>query len=658
MSKKTVKWALVLLCQVTILGLLASPATSSEVERLFWERKWAALDAVFEARGTNDLSPKEAALIANAWWIQGKFEAALELLGRNRPLLPESVSPYADFFIMLGRERMGRKDQARALAYYLWEKGPKELRFYVAYALARMAISEEEKAEWLLAMRREASDDGQRKQALEGLLSLANPSYVYALEMLEIAPLHGKALSILKSLPKPYDPTVSFALGYAAYLKGRRSEAVSLLEAGESAPGKERKARYYRAYALYRLGEASDSVKLWESLASMAGGYQLSSVNRIGIAALEDNAEAREALQRLADMDDEVGAAAISFLASLHLKLGETDKIEGFLDRLSARSDGKKYAAEILWQLGWEKWKERDYKAAKAHFERGIAIGGDNARQAAFLYWLSRAEEHLGNGQRVVSLRQELVKNHPFSFYALIPLEHRDLPFSDRLPDELKGEPDELEGWGFVHWAQKRLASRGDLPSTLRAAQLSAWLGRQEEAYKLATPLSSFLDGASALPKPLMELLYPRPFADIVLAEAKRFGVDPLLVWAIMRQESAFDPNATSWVGAQGLMQLMPSTAEDEARRVKLSATDFYDPKVNVLLGAAHLSRLIERFGVTEYAVAAYNAGMGSVSRWLKEHSPVDEWIEDIPYKETNDYVKKVMANYAIYKSLYGSTGG
>ncbi|HAF49509.1 MAG TPA: transglycosylase, partial [Synergistaceae bacterium] len=70
------------------------------------------------------------------------------------------------------------------------------------------------------------------------------------------------------------------------------------------------------------------------------------------------------------------------------------------------------------------------------------------------------------------------------------------------------------------------------------------------------------------------------------------------------------------------------------------------------------LSRLIERFGVTEYAVAAYNAGMGSVSRWLKEHSPVDEWIEDIPYKETNDYVKKVMANYAIYKSLYDSTGG
>ena len=133
----------------------------------------------------------------------------------------------------------------------------------------------------------------------------------------------------------------------------------------------------------------------------------------------------------------------------------------------------------------------------------------------------------------------------------------------------------------------------------------------------------------------------------------------PLLI-AIARQESALESNARSSADARGLMQLLPSTARLVARRAGLdtpSASDLYDPSTNIRLGSYHLAWLIERYdGQTPLAIAAYNAGEHRVDRWIKDADgmPFDVWIERIPFRETRNYAKNVLAFRHVYAQRLG----
>ena len=124
------------------------------------------------------------------------------------------------------------------------------------------------------------------------------------------------------------------------------------------------------------------------------------------------------------------------------------------------------------------------------------------------------------------------------------------------------------------------------------------------------------------------------------------------------RQESAYQPAAKSRVGASGLMQLMPATAKLVAKRARLPssfATQLNNPKINIQLGSYHLAWLIDRFeGQRPLAIAAYNAGEHRVDRWIKRNDgmPMDVWIETIPFSETRNYVKNVLAFTYVYNQL------
>ena len=178
-------------------------------------------------------------------------------------------------------------------------------------------------------------------------------------------------------------------------------------------------------------------------------------------------------------------------------------------------------------------------------------------------------------------------------------------------------------------------------------------------AYQAAGGYRDAIRLAGARGQAMPTVVYPLAFWPQVSRAAAAEGVDPLLAIALMRQESLFDAAARSPADARGLMQLLPSTAAQVAReRGEPSPVDhLYDPEVNVSLGVAHLADLMRRYGGDPLkATAAYNGGAEAVARWEQRFGtlPPDEFVESITYRETRDYVKKVMGNYRRYQQLYG----
>ena len=157
-----------------------------------------------------------------------------------------------------------------------------------------------------------------------------------------------------------------------------------------------------------------------------------------------------------------------------------------------------------------------------------------------------------------------------------------------------------------------------------------------------------------------VELRFPRNYTPHYAEAAHVTGLDINLLQAITRQESAFNPRARSSAGARGLMQLMPATAAMVAKRARMSkplTSDLYQPNTNIRLGSFHLAWLIDRYdGNRPFAIAAYNAGERRVDRWIKENDdlPMDIWIETIPFRETRNYVKNVLAFTLVYGMLHG----
>lgn len=152
--------------------------------------------------------------------------------------------------------------------------------------------------------------------------------------------------------------------------------------------------------------------------------------------------------------------------------------------------------------------------------------------------------------------------------------------------------------------------------------------------------------------------LYPVRYADQIVGSAKRHGVDPYLVCAVIKSESDWDASASSRAGARGLMQLMPATAEEIARMglVDVSAYDpenLQDPATNIEYGCAYLGWLAKNASSPEQVVAAYNAGPGVVERWLADGSEDEEVADLVRYPETRHYLDRVMSARDEYRSLY-----
>ncbi len=159
----------------------------------------------------------------------------------------------------------------------------------------------------------------------------------------------------------------------------------------------------------------------------------------------------------------------------------------------------------------------------------------------------------------------------------------------------------------------------------------------------------------------LMKAAYPQGYSEIVTAEANADGLDPMLVYSVIRAESSFDPDAQSHAGALGLMQLTPDTLEwlQKLRPSDMTYTekDLFTPRVNIRYGCHFLEFLLKKYGDRRTALCAYNAGIGTVNSWLKnsDYSENGRRLKKIPYPETQKYVTAVEQNIQNYNNLYRS---
>jgi len=180
-------------------------------------------------------------------------------------------------------------------------------------------------------------------------------------------------------------------------------------------------------------------------------------------------------------------------------------------------------------------------------------------------------------------------------------------------------------------------------------------------AYKRSITLVSRFSGEKGLKQrdraDIDDILYPMAYWSTVSEISAVYELDPLILLAVMREESRFDPDARSIAGALGLMQIMPQTAYSLDKHLKMDISDnseIYNVRVNITIGAYYLNSLLREFGSLPVALAAYNAGHDKAREWIKEgnYRSQDEFVEDIPYDETRNYVKRVLLTYLTYLSL------
>jgi soluble lytic murein transglycosylase len=336
-------------------------------------------------------------------------------------------------------------------------------------------------------------------------------------------------------------------------------------------------------------------------------------------------------------------------------------------------------AAEARFRAPWTYFMAGHFESAAAMFASMKPRAADPSERDMFEYWRARSMEKSGNRAGARAIYERLAQSIDSNYYpALASSRTRtmrpDLPAASAPDPSLYPAPSAGSPAARFHLSRAlALKSLGltDLePAELRALEGTAGSDPRMRSFVLAAFQSAdawhdAIVAASRMAKQgrLSEAVaervrYPRAYWNMFDEASRKHALDPYLVLALARQESLFDPRATSVSNAKGLMQLMPATARKVARESGMPAgsLDLYDPELNVALGTVYLRNLFAMFGGNEFkAVAAYNGGEHAVEQWNRKFPGADdEWVENITYRETREYVKKVIGGWREYQLLYG----
>jgi len=506
----------------------------------------------------------------------------------------------------------------------------------------------------------------------------------------------GVKLDFLRGTPGVQIPPISAddRLGHADALFGARDWSDARDEYSQALP--------------QLFGAARERVQLHILECGMSLGAGPSEVAALQISDADVDAERSYALaeyyrsqQQEAQMLAEVEAAALrapaSHWAEAALFLaGNYYWVQ--LDRAHATSFYKRVVdgfpnspdtSTAQWRVAWTATLARGPDAADL-LQAHLRNYSGSPYTADALYWLGRLAEEAGAQPLARSYYRKLTDRYTQNYFGILGAERLraigpgpeqtsdvlgaipaapDPPSLDgKIPPAaagLKARADALRSIAFDSSAELELraayAATHEPLLLFEAAQEAAAAGQYGTAIVTVRQIYPQLESQafSDIPREVWLTAYALPFETSIRRWSGKTGLDPLLVAGLIRQESAFQPDARSVSDAIGLMQLLPKTARQVARqeRVRYSRTRLTDPDYNVRLGTAYFAGLEKQFGSAEAALAAYNAGEDRVTSWTagqNYHEPA-EFVESIPFSETRLYVQIITRNATIYRRLYGA---
>jgi len=654
------------------------------------------------SRGDDIVAARALFLIGRAHESAGRHDQAIDAFGRYRRL-ETAVEPYAALREAAQQLAAGRNREALAL--------------YTAAAQQPLARGRRvEVLEKLVEL--QPDDAGRRLDALRELLTLAEePAYRAELlwRAVQQAPDTDEARGWLDELVRQYAATPQALEALATldavapldaagvyFAHERWAEAVPLYDAalaGELSDeqrfeGRRKRALALRAQALYpeALAELRELAQLRPAVSITATAQaELDYIQTVGWQG--DTAWAIDGYRRFAQRFGEHELAPEALWRAIQLQ--RRSDVQAAI--AAALELGRAYPQSVqahiaLTDAGLHYWTTGERERAISAWKL-LGDGANGTDSAEGNFWAGKALVQTGRGGEAGARLQAAAQSSPQSYYGARALELLN-QFADGAAP-LGSGPSAQERAAAAAWIDTwagAAPSDAVLPELERAAELWAlgltdeardeWLSAASvaghahrlwdvavHAYDTGDPYIALKSAerlieqspdqhiTAATPIGVLRLLYPTPFARVIQREADAFGIDPRLLYALLRQESLFRPDATSWAGARGLGQIMPATGQGIAQRLGMAGyTDdlLYRPAISIRFAAHYLSAQLRTFDNNVLAAAsAYNGGPGNAARWLENSSDRDLFAELIDYRETRDYVKIVYGNWATYRRLY-----
>ncbi len=372
-------------------------------------------------------------------------------------------------------------------------------------------------------------------------------------------------------------------------------------------------------------------------------------------------------------------------LGASNLEQGKLAAAQTFFDRALKIASDPSTKVDVKWKLAWIKYLSKDYKHAADLFRETRTISRNGRIDLASRYWEARSLQNLNNTKEAEALFKQAVAAAPLNYYGIeaarmlktlgveVPAtgdNGKKFPDTNLTPAQ-NANPrisaaNKLMEMGLHRFALLNIeALPGSVKSSPAVVLLMAKAAYGAERYSeahdiLAKSFGSFMETPPPdAPPEFVEIAFPRVHRAVTAGASKKHEIDPNLVWAVIRQESRYDASAVSPAGALGLMQVTPKAAGVVSRRGKIPASaiaEILDPKRNITIGTRILAKNLETFkGKLVPAIASYNADIRKVRTWVSRNGKMkqDEFIENIPFLETRNYVKRVLAGYRAYDRLH-----
>lgn len=371
---------------------------------------------------------------------------------------------------------------------------------------------------------------------------------------------------------------------------------------------------------------------------------------------------------------------ALALLGDVYESSGDVSEARAIYEELTERYSWTRAAGRARFRLGILAFTDADYSSAQRHFDLARRPNQRSDLRLQATYWAARArqaqgEEHAADAER---LFRQVHARDPFGYYGLLAAERAGIdPWADLPPGPEPAALDARTAQKFRTIVRLRQAGLSEEGGTVLESIVNGRLDGPEDLLGLSAELADRGFGGDAVrlgwrahsqlrglwSTSVLRAIYPLAYPEIILAESRSRRLDPHLLAAIARQESAFAPDVISRAGARGLLQIMPQTGRWWAGR--LGVRDYsdellFDPEINVHLGAAYFADLQRQYRELQLALVAYNAGPTRARRWRNRpdyRADPELFAESIPISETRGYVRAVQTQLRIYRHLYSDFG-